>query len=261
MFVYGGAGVVERDRPSRNTLDPLDFVRAPLEAYPSINDIVAQYDDSVGKCWNEIAMAVDKIGGVMSLDAGQAGCVPPTERVVMQDEPVRWVHLIATFFTLLLFSWLGIILSRQSDGVATIWFTNGLLFALLIKRPRNTWIYYFVAGFLADTLADVAYGDPLRLAVGVSVANSVEVILSSLLLTRWFGNPFQLTKRVPLLGFLGVAVVGATAVTSAMGASWTMLFVDAGPWWMLFRTWYLGDVLGNGNHCAAGIHFAAARFF
>jgi diguanylate cyclase (GGDEF)-like protein len=206
---------------------------------------VVQYAVSVEQRWNEIAMAVDKISGVISLDAGPAVCAAsPTEHVAVQDEPVRWVHLIATFFTLLLFSWLGIILSRQSDGVAAIWFTNGLLFAVLIKRPRNTWIYYFVAGFLADTLADVIYGDPLRLAIGVSVANSIEVIISSLLLTRWFGNPFQLTKRVPLLGFLGVAVVGATAVTSALGASWTMLFVDAGPWWMLFRTWYLGDVLG-----------------
>ena len=41
-----------------------------------------------------------------------------------------------------------------------------------------------------------------------------------------------------------MAVLGATAITSAMGASWTLLFVKAGPWWMLFRTWYLGDVLG-----------------
>jgi diguanylate cyclase (GGDEF)-like protein len=190
-------------------------------------------------------MAVDKSIGVVSLVEMQAGCtVPSTDHVSELAEPVRWVHLVTTFFTLLLLSWLGIILSRQSDGVATIWFTNGLLFAVVIKRPRNTWIHYFVAGFLADTLADVIYGDPLRLSMGVAVANSVEVILSSVLLTRWFGNPFQLTKRVPLLGFLGVAVVGATAITSAMGASWTMLFVDAGPWWMMFRTWYLGDVLG-----------------
>src|SRR5271154_3579884 len=120
-------------------------------------------------------MAVDKSSGVVSLDAVQAGCaVPPTDRVNEQVEPVRWGHLVTTFFTLLLFSWLGIILSRQSDGVATIWFTNGLLFAVVIKRPRNTWVHYFVAGFLADTLADVIYGDPLRLAMGVSVANSVE---------------------------------------------------------------------------------------
>ena len=166
------------------------------------------------------------------------------ESAERRGERLRWQHLGATFVTLLVFSWLGIILSRQSEGVATIWFTNGLLFAIVITRPRKMWIPYFVAGFLADTLADVVYGDPLKLSVGVAVANSVEVITSSVLLTRWFGSPFQLTKRYPLLGFLGIAVLGATAVTSALGASWTMLFVDAGPWWRLFRTWYLGDVLG-----------------
>ena len=157
---------------------------------------------------------------------------------------VRWGELAVAFPVLLLCSWLGIVLSRQSEGVATIWLTNGMLFGLVVTRPRRVWIYYFAVGLMADTLADVLYGDPLYLALGVSVANSVEVILSSFLLTRLFGSPFNLSKRRPLLGFLGVAVVGATAVTSALGASWTLLFVDAGPWWTLFRTWYLGDVLG-----------------
>jgi diguanylate cyclase (GGDEF)-like protein len=180
----------------------------------------------------------DRSSGAKSLDRLKANLA------AMRPGPVQWGHLVATFFILLLFSWLGIILSRQSDGVATIWFTNGLLFALVIRRPQSAWVPYFFVGFLADTLADVLYGDPLKLSVGVSIANSVEVVTSCVLLTWWFGSPFQLTKRRPLLGFLGVAVVGATALTSALGASWTMLFVDAGPWWMLFRTWYLGDVLG-----------------
>jgi diguanylate cyclase (GGDEF)-like protein len=187
-------------------------------------------------------MDKDRSSDAMSLDRLQADCtVVPPEPIW---KPLQWVYLIATFFVLLLFSWLGIVLSRQSDGVATIWFTNGLLFALVITRPRRMWVPYFLVGFAADTLADVLYGDPFKLAVGVSVANSVEVITSCVLLTRWFGSPFALTKRRPLLGFLGIAVVGATALTSALGASWTLLFVNAGPWWMLFRTWYLGDVLG-----------------
>ncbi len=163
--------------------------------------------------------------------------IPPTE-------PIPWLQLTATFLLLLVCSWLGIILSRQSDGVATIWFTNGMLFALVIVRPRRVWLRYFLIGLLADTLADVLYGDPLRLAFGVSLANSVEVITSCFVLTYWFGSPFNLSKRRPLLGFLGVAVLGATAITSALGASWTLLFVQAGPWWQLFRTLYLGDVLG-----------------
>ena len=156
----------------------------------------------------------------------------------------HYMELALAFLVLLLFSWLGIKLSNSSEGVATIWFTNGMLFALIILRPRNLWIQYFAIGLCADTLADVLYGDRFALAFGVSVANSVEVILSVLVLTYVFGHPFNLSRRRPLVGFLFIAVIGATAVTSALGASWTLVFVKAGPWLTLFRTWWLGDMLG-----------------
>jgi diguanylate cyclase (GGDEF)-like protein len=168
---------------------------------------------------------------------------PPAELA----EPVAsesWIRLVITFCVLLLCSWLGIVLSRQSEGVATIWLTNGMLFAIVITRPRSIWVRYFVIGFLADTLADVIYGDPFRVAVGVSLANSVEVITSCLILTRWFGSPFNLSRRKPLIAFLCIAVLGATAITSALGASWTMYCFHTGSWLTLFRTWYLGDILG-----------------
>lgn len=154
------------------------------------------------------------------------------------------LRLVAVFLFAASVSWAGIVLSRQSEGVATIWFSNGILFGLLVTQPPRRWLPYFLAGLLADTVADVVYGDPFRLAFGVSLANSVEVVTSTLVLARWFGTPFDLSRRRPLLGFLGVAVVGATALTSALGASWTLLFVDAGPWLQLFRTWWLGDMLG-----------------
>ncbi len=154
------------------------------------------------------------------------------------------VRLLLVFAGVCTCSWLGIVLSRQSDGVATIWLSNGLLFGLLITQPKRRWLLYFAAGLTADTLADVVYGDMFRVAFGVSLANSVEVVLSTLVLTLWFGAPLDLTKRRPLVGFLLSAVVVATAITSALGASWTLLFFDAGPWWRMFRTWYLGDMLG-----------------
>ncbi len=154
------------------------------------------------------------------------------------------LRLAGVFCFAALCSWAGIILSRQSEGVATIWLSNGILFGLLITQSPRRWLPYFVAGLTADTLADCVYGDPFALALGVSVANSVEVVTSAVLLALLFGVPFDLSKRRPLLGFLGIAVGAATAVTSALGASWTLLFQDAGPWWQLFRTWWLGDILG-----------------
>jgi diguanylate cyclase (GGDEF)-like protein len=150
-----------------------------------------------------------------------------------------WVFLLATFL-----SWLGIVLSRQSEGVATIWFSNGLVLSLLITQPKRRWLPYFLVGLTADTLADMIYGDPFRLAFGVSLANSLEVVISALLLTRWFGYPLDLRRQRSLVGFLLISVIGATALASALGAIWTLHLVPGPPWWQLFRTWYLGDMLG-----------------
>jgi diguanylate cyclase (GGDEF)-like protein len=141
-------------------------------------------------------------------------------------------------------SWLGIVLSHQSEGVATIWLSNGMIFGLLITQPKRRWLAYFISGLTADTLADMVYGDPFRLAFGVSLANSIEVITSTLLLTLWFDSPLDLSKRRSLVGFLLVSVLGATALTSALGAWWTLVLVPGPPWWQMFRTWYLGDMLG-----------------
>ncbi len=152
---------------------------------------------------------------------------------------LAWVFPLATVC-----SWLGIVLSHQSEGVATIWISNGLIFGLLITQPKHRWLAYFLAGLTADTMADMIYGDPFRLAFGVSLANSVEVVSSTLLLTLWFGSPLDLSRRRSLIGFLLISVLGATALTSALGAGWTLLLVPGPSWWQMFRTWYLGDMLG-----------------
>lgn len=154
-------------------------------------------------------------------------------------------RLVVVFVLAGVLSWAGIVLSHQSEGVATIWLSNGFIFGLLITQPRCRWLAYFLAGFLADTLADRIYGDPFRVAIGVSVANLIEVMVSTILLTRFFGSPLDLSKRRSLVGFLLISVIGATALAAAVGASWTVLFVpDSGPLWKMFRTWYLGDILG-----------------
>lgn len=158
--------------------------------------------------------------------------------------PQAYLRLAMVFVLLTACSWLGIILSRQSQGVATIWLSNGLLFGLVITQSRRLWPGYFVAGLLADTIADVVYGDPFRIAIGVSCANSVEVISSCLLLTLFFGTPLNLARRRTLVGFLLISVMGAAALTSALGATWTMLFMPVDSWLQTFRTWYLGDMLG-----------------
>ncbi len=157
---------------------------------------------------------------------------------------VAVIRLMLVLVLATIFSWLGIILSRQSAGVATIWLSNGLIFGLLITQPRTRWMAYFLAGLTADTVADMIYGDPFKLAAGVSLANSIEVVSSCVLLTLIFGSPLDLSRRKTLVGFLLISVLGATALTSALGAWWTIFLMPGPPWWQMFRNWYLGDMLG-----------------
>ncbi|HUV70776.1 MAG TPA: diguanylate cyclase [Terracidiphilus sp.] len=154
------------------------------------------------------------------------------------------LRLLWVFSLVSLCSWLGIVLSHESEGVATIWLSNGLIFGLLITQPKDRWLFYFIVGLSADTVADMLYGDPFRLAIGVSLANSFEVVTSCLLLTLWFNSPLDLSKSKSLVGFLLISVLGATALTSALGAWWTLHLIPGPPWWQMFRTWYLGDMLG-----------------
>ncbi len=154
------------------------------------------------------------------------------------------VRVIASFGLLFACSWGGIVLSSHSDGVATIWLSNGILFGLLITRPPREWLAYFLVGLCADTSADIVHGDSFHVAIGVSLANSVEVVTSTLVLSRVFGIPFEIFKLRHLIGFLLVAVGGAALLCSILGAAWTVAFVSPGSFFQMLRTWYLGDMLG-----------------
>src|SRR6478672_10181498 len=147
--------------------------------------------------------------------AGETDVVPPglgekLRSCFQRDSwtPSALLRLLLVFALATICSWLGIVLSHQSEGVATIWLSNGLIFGLLITQPRRRWLAYFIAGLMADTLADMIYGDPFRVAIGVSLANCCEVVVSTLLLTRWFGWPLDLARRKTLIGFLLISVLG-----------------------------------------------------
>src|SRR5882762_1762837 len=71
--------------------------------------------------------------------------------------PAAIARLLGSLVLLTTCSWLGIVLSHQSEGVATIWLPNGILFGLLITQPRQRWIAYFVAGLTGDILADTLW--------------------------------------------------------------------------------------------------------
>ena len=154
-------------------------------------------------------------------------------------------HLAVFIFLLVsLFCVVASYLGLRSDGVATIWLSNGLLFAILIRRPTSTWPAYLVIGYFADLLgACIVNGEPFTTSLAVCACNSLEVGLAAFLLNRWFGQPFHLSRPRPLFAFLAVGVVLAPAVACSVDSLWFFLSEGA-PWFDTYRTWFLGDALG-----------------
>ena len=76
------------------------------------------------------------------------------------------IRLALVFALATLFSWLGIVLSRQSEGRATIWLSNGLIFGLLITHRVAGPIYVMTR--IVSLLAQGKY-PPVRRMVRRSV--------------------------------------------------------------------------------------------
>ena len=115
------------------------------------------------------------------------------------------------------------------------------LAALLLTRAR-LWPLVLVTVALTEILIDMAHGQALPAALGFAAANTVEPLVSALLLRRLLGR-VDLSRRRDLGYFVGAAVVvgpmvggliGATTIAVGLGRSW----VDA------FFPFWAGDALG-----------------
>ena len=147
-------------------------------------------------------------------------------------------------FALVTFStWLSIKLSQHSGGIATIWLSNGMVLALVLRRPRRVWPLVCALELSADILGSVLCGNGFGSSIVTGLCNSVEIFLAAALLVRFFGTPFPLSRPKPLLAFLAIAVVTVPLATSALATTWYW-WLDGSRFLTAYRTWYLGDALG-----------------
>ncbi len=168
----------------------------------------------------------------------------PRARVLPRVQSTSTLKLEGTVFLLILIaSFIGSYMSHHSRGVATIWLSNGLLFAIVVRRSRALWPLLALLGFAADILSTILLGDNFSAAILASLANSLETFLAALLLTTIFGSPLRLSRPKPLYGFLGAGVLLSPGIAGALATLWYVATVHV-PFWTTYRTWFLGDALG-----------------
>ena len=136
---------------------------------------------------------------------------------------------------------LGLALALQAAQVSAVWPPTGLALAALLRfGPRAA-----PGVFLGALVANATAGEPLWVAAGIAVGNTLEAVVGATLLSR-VGFDARLERLRDVLALLGAAavspVIAATIGVNSLGAGGVQ---PASSLQGLWRVWWLGDGLGD----------------
>jgi PAS domain S-box-containing protein len=157
----------------------------------------------------------------------------------------RWASglpgVIALFAFVFAASWWGIV-SHHSGRIACIWLSNPVVLSILLRSPAYRWPRWIGALVVGNFAADIAGGDDVWLAVGLTASNLSEVLLGAGILSYAFGTGIDLTRTRDLRWFvLGAALLGPAAAGVPAGV---ILHGRGEHFLTAWLTWFSADALG-----------------
>jgi signal transduction histidine kinase len=164
------------------------------------------------------------------------------------DEPVTALPAAGyplLFLTIFATALITIEFARHSGLIATIWPSNAIILAALLRYARSPALYPLIlaGGAAASALGGLAAGNDPIFCVTLFAANIVEVATALVLLKLFRVEASNFTSLRSLLIFIfivgGIAPVGSTIVAS-MGFNMVHGFL----WSAVARNWYSGHALG-----------------
>jgi diguanylate cyclase (GGDEF)-like protein len=129
-------------------------------------------------------------------------------------------------------------LTREGDGIATLWPASGILLAALLASSGKGVGWYVLAAALASFAANLGLGNAPGTTIGFTVANMVESCFANWLLRTGGKGRVSFTNFSGLIYFCMVAVIATTlsaTIAAGMAASPSMRF------WF---SWFSTDLLG-----------------
>ncbi len=136
---------------------------------------------------------------------------------------------------------LGLALALQAAQVSAVWPPTGLALAALLRLGPRAAPGVLLGAFVANATA----GEPLWVAAGIAVGNTLEAVVGATLLSRigFDGCLARLRDALALLGAAAVSpAIAATVGVSCLGAGGVQ---PAASLQGLWRVWWLGDGLGD----------------
>lgn len=153
---------------------------------------------------------------------------------------VAMVLLAGAMFALV--AWCGITFTREEGRIAALWFPNAMLLVILLRSQPTTIIPLLLAALAGNIVANLVSGDDWNVALGLGLANQIEMLAMLFLLGRTRCIPIDFSDYRQIATFAGVALAAAgIAGVAAVAILDPGRPADAiGLWWK----WTRADALG-----------------
>ena len=138
---------------------------------------------------------------------------------------------------------LGILLTREAGGIATVWPPNAILLAVLWRSNLRSWPLYLAGCAVANLAANLIFGDGLVVALGLALVNMAEVLVGVFLALGFLGGLHRLDTVKYALGFWIFAGLAAP-LFGATGAAGLVHWAYGAPFWSVWTTWWIADAMG-----------------
>src|SRR3954466_6219311 len=98
---------------------------------------------------------------------------------------------------------LGLTMAFTAEQVTLVWPPSGLALATLLLLGAELW----PAVFLGALVANVTTHEPLAVALGIAVGNTLEAVAAAWLLRRYAGTPFSRSWLRFTLAVIGLGAI------------------------------------------------------
>ena len=136
---------------------------------------------------------------------------------------------------------LGLSLAVVHQSASGVWLPSGIALAACLIAGVRVWPAIFVGAFLVNLTTSHALVPSLLIAVG----NSLEAVVGAWLVRRFAGGTATFGTAPGILAFAGSVLVAATlAATVGVVALQVWRLATPQAAWVIWSTWWLGDVTG-----------------
>ena len=140
-------------------------------------------------------------------------------------------------------AWGALTLIHYTGRVAPVWPANAVVLACLLRADGRRWPGFVLAALVGNLAADLLIGDTPAMAIGLSFANTMEIVIGACGLRRLVGREVDLTRRRDLLTFALIPGFAAPLLSALFAMSWLRAPINASTAPSLI-TWMLADALG-----------------